>query len=162
MNVVENRSLFEPHQFDLTLKIISLLDHLQLKIQHFPPSLRCLIFNACEVSNRPPRLFYKIDQHFNYLEELSLENCRWFETHDFVSFSKLPHLKRLNLRGCVKLKRCVPYASIATRFGFKSLEVISEVLFYIQWKNINPFHLSFSIWMYVIHLYTTAMCNVST
>lgn len=37
-------------------------------------------------------------------------------------FSKLPNLKKLNLRGCVSLKECVPYGSIATRFGFRKLE----------------------------------------
>lgn len=72
---------------------------------------------------RSPRLFTKIDEHIQLLEEISLEKCSWFETHDLVVFSKLPHLKRLILRGCNSLKGCVPYGSIATRFGFKSLEV---------------------------------------
>lgn len=57
-----------------------------------------------------------------HLQELSLERCTWFETHDLIMFSKLPHLKKLNLRGCVSLKECVPYGSIATRFGFRKLE----------------------------------------
>lgn len=57
-----------------------------------------------------------------HLQELSLERCTWFETHDLIMFSKLPNLKKLNLRGCVSLKECVPYGSIATRFGFRKLE----------------------------------------
>lgn len=59
------------------------------------------------------------------LEELNLEKCRWFETHDLIIFSKLPQLKKLNLRGCKTLRDCVPYGSIATRFGFHKLEVNS-------------------------------------
>lgn len=73
---------------------------------------------------RSPRLFQRIDEHLQLLEEISLEKCPWFETHDLVVFSKLPHLKRLILRGCTSLKGCVPYGSIATRFGFKCLQYL--------------------------------------
>lgn len=73
---------------------------------------------------RSPRLFQRIDEHLQLLEEISLEKCPWFETHDLVVFSKLPHLKRLILRGCASLKGCVPYGSIATRFGFKCLQYL--------------------------------------
>lgn len=52
-----------------------------------------------------------------------MEFCNWFETHDLVLFSKIPNLKKLSLRGCENLKDCVPYGSIAGRFGFKKLEV---------------------------------------
>lgn len=96
----------------------------QIKISDFPPMLKHLIFDSCQIAMpRSPKLFHKIDEHLQLLEEISLEKCPWFETHDLVVFSKLPHLKRLILRGCESLKGCVPYGSIATRFGFKSLEV---------------------------------------
>lgn len=95
-----------------------------MKISDFPATLKRLIFYGCQISlPRSPRLFTKIDEYLQLLEEISLEKCPWFETHDLVLFSKLPHLKRLILRGCSTLKGCVPYGSIATRFGFKSLEV---------------------------------------
>lgn len=71
----------------------------------------------------PARAFFnRIDIHMKHLQELSLERCTWFETHDLIMFSKLPNLKKLNLRGCMSLKECVPYGSIATRFGFRKLE----------------------------------------
>lgn len=57
-------------------------------------------------------------------QELVMDNCNWFDTHDLVLFSKLKNLKKLSLRGCESLKECVPYGSISTRFGFKKLEVI--------------------------------------
>jgi hypothetical protein len=58
------------------------------------------------------------------LEELSLEECHFFDTHDLMSFSKIVNLKKLGLKGCSSLKDCVPYGSIATRFGFKQLEAL--------------------------------------
>lgn len=106
----------------------------QVKISDFPSTLKRLIFNSCQIPMpRSPRLFTKIDEYIQLLEEISLEKCPWFETHDLVVFSKLPHLKRLILRGCSSLKGCVPYGSIATRFGFKSLEVseLSDAVFIV-------------------------------
>jgi hypothetical protein len=41
-----------------------------------------------------------------------------------MSFSKIINLKKLSLKGCTSLKDCVPYGSIATRFGFKKLEIL--------------------------------------
>lgn len=96
----------------------------QIKISDFPPSLKRLIISGCKIPMpRSTRLFSKIDDFLPLLEEISLETCSWFETHDLVVFSKLPNLRRLILRGCSSLKGCVPYGSIATRFGFKKLEV---------------------------------------
>lgn len=83
-----------------------------------------MVFCGCEVNfASPARAFFnRIDIHMKHLQELSLERCTWFETHDLIMFSKLPNLKKLNLRGCASLKECVPYGSIATRFGFRKLE----------------------------------------
>lgn len=100
----------------------------QIKISQFPEMLKRLLFNGCLIKPpRSPKVFNKIDQHLHFLEELSLEKCNWFETHDLVVLSKLNHLKRLNLRGCLSLRDFVPYGSIAARFGFKSLEVGSNI-----------------------------------
>lgn len=46
-----------------------------------------------------------------------------------MALSKVPHLRYLSLKGCANMKDSVPYASIATRFGFKKLEVRNEYLF---------------------------------
>lgn len=98
--------------------------NLQFSITEFPNSIKKLVFCGCEVNfASPARAFFnRIDIHMKHLQELSLERCTWFETHDLIMFSKLPNLKKLNLRGCVSLKECVPYGSIATRFGFRKLE----------------------------------------
>lgn len=77
---------------------------------------------------RRVKVYEKIDQYLQHLEELSMENCRWFETHDLIVLSKLPHLKKLILRGCHSFKDSVPYGSIAARFGFKALTVREQLI----------------------------------
>lgn len=98
----------------------------KLNIQNFPPSLRRLELNRCEVPmpKMPQMFFHRIDTHMCHLEELCLEESYWFETHDLVLFSKMPALRLLNLRGSNSVTHCVPYASIASRYGFKQLEVL--------------------------------------
>lgn len=72
----------------------------------------------------PQMFFHRIDTHMARLEELCLEESYWFETHDLVLFSKMPELRVLNLNGSNSMTHCVPYASIASRYGFKKLEVL--------------------------------------
>lgn len=72
----------------------------------------------------PQMFFHRIDTHMARLEELCLEDSYWFETHDLVLFSKMPELRVLNLNGSSSMTHCVPYASIASRYGFKRLEVL--------------------------------------
>lgn len=102
------------------------LNFQKILITDFPKTLKRLILSGCEVKfPQPPRVFFnKIDCHMKLLEELSLQGCGWFETHDLIIFSKLPQLKKLTLRGCNTLKDCVPYGSIAARFGFHKLQVL--------------------------------------
>lgn len=97
---------------------------MQINILKFPKTLKTVTFRSCSVSF-PPRqhpFFSKIDTHLEQLQQLSLEFCDWFETHDLIFFSKIPNLRDLSLRGCASLKDCVPYGSLASRFGFKKLE----------------------------------------
>jgi hypothetical protein len=68
------------------------------------------------------RTFTGIVEHMPQLQELRLEYCNFFESNDVMPFSKLQNLKILSLRGCSKLKNCVPYLSLACRFGFPRLE----------------------------------------
>lgn len=103
------------------------VDSNKVGIVNFPATLKSVTFNNCHLStNRNPRssFFSKINFHFRNLEELAVEHCNWFDTHDLIAFSKIPTLRYLSLRGCNSFKDCVPYGSIATRFGFQTLEVL--------------------------------------
>lgn len=68
------------------------------------------------------RTFTGIVDHMPHLEELRIEYCNFFESNDVMPFSKLQFLKILSLKGCGKMKNCVPYMSLACRFGFPKLE----------------------------------------
>lgn len=70
------------------------------------------------------RTFTGIVEHIPNLEEIRLEYCNFFESNDVMPFSKLQFLKTLSLRGCLKMKNCVPYLSLACRFGFPKLEIL--------------------------------------
>lgn len=75
-------------------------------------------------NRRMVRTFSGIVEHMPQLEELRLEYCNFFESNDVMPFSKLQHLKTLSLRGCGKMRNCVPYLSLACRFGFPKLEAL--------------------------------------
>lgn len=68
------------------------------------------------------RTFTGIVEHMPELQELRLEYCNFFESNDVMPFSKLQHLDTLSLRGCGKMRNCVPYLSLACRFGFPKLK----------------------------------------
>ncbi|XP_055699560.1 uncharacterized protein LOC129799565 [Phlebotomus papatasi] len=96
----------------------------KINVLKFPKTLKTIIFRSCSVSFAPRQhpFFSKIDLHLEQLHRLAVEFCDWFETHDLILFSKIPQLHDLSLRGCASLKDCVPYGSLASRFGFKKLE----------------------------------------
>jgi hypothetical protein len=75
--------------------------------------------------NRPrqPRAFFGIHEFMPKLQVLKIENCNFFAVNDLMSFSKLPNLTHLSLRGCSKMRSSVPYLSLACRFGFQKLEI---------------------------------------
>lgn len=74
--------------------------------------------------HREGRTFSGIVDHMPHLEELRLEYCNFFESNELMPFSKIKELKILSLRGCSKLRNCIPYLSLACRFGFSKLEVL--------------------------------------
>lgn len=47
----------------------------------------------------------------------------WFMPHCLYALAKLEKLTHLSLQGCNQFKDCIPYASITTITGFKSLQV---------------------------------------
>ncbi|XP_035920067.1 uncharacterized protein LOC118517723 [Anopheles stephensi] len=112
------------------------LDMNEISITLFPPTLRSLVFRKCALSVQNINNQFVMQQqqmrsflsnmykHLVRLEELTIEYCAWFDTHDFMVLSKLPNLRYLSLKGCANIKDSVPYASLATRFGFKKLEVL--------------------------------------
>lgn len=119
-----------PHLQSITIHE-ACLDISKVTILNFPTQLRQFNVNRCEIicsekptSRRDISFFTGINSHLTDLEQLYVENCNWFDTHDLIAFSKLPALKELSLRGCNSFKECVPYGSIATRFGFRALEVL--------------------------------------
>lgn len=119
-----------PHLRSITI-YEACLDISRVTILSFPTMLRQFNVNRCEIicsekrtNRRDISFFSGINSHLKDLERLYVENCNWFDTHDLIAFSKLPTLKELSLRGCNSFKECVPYGSIATRFGFRTLEVL--------------------------------------
>ncbi|XP_053683235.1 uncharacterized protein LOC128733577 [Sabethes cyaneus] len=105
------------------------MDTNNMAIISFPPSIKTLVFRKCEADRSMASeirmgFLSKIDRTLQKLEELTIEYCSWFDTHDFMVLSKVPHLRYLSLKGCANMKDSVPYASIATRFGFKKLEIL--------------------------------------
>lgn len=105
------------------------MDTNNMAIISFPQSIKTLVFRKCEADRSMASeirmgFLSKIDRTLQKLEELTIEYCSWFDTHDFMALSKVPHLRYLSLKGCANMKDSVPYASIATRFGFKKLEIL--------------------------------------
>lgn len=119
-----------PHLRSITIHE-ACLDISKVTILNFPIQLRHFSVNRCEIicsekrqNRRDVSFFSGINSHLKDLTRLYVENCNWFDTHDLIAFSKLPTLKELSLCGCNSFKECVPYGSIATRFGFRTLEVL--------------------------------------
>lgn len=51
----------------------------------------------------------------------------WLMPHCLYALAKLEKLTHLSLQGCKHFKDCIPYASITTITGFKSLRVSREL-----------------------------------
>lgn len=125
--------------------ILILIIFLQIQIKDFPPKLKLLEFIDSESVTPRTRLsqsgfFHMIDSHLKELEKLSLVNCRWFEIHDVIVFSKIPKLKHLNLSCCSNFRDSVPYSSVSTRFGFHSLEVVATKFQFLKLEYFNLMH----------------------
>ncbi|XP_076241529.1 uncharacterized protein LOC143183719 isoform X2 [Calliopsis andreniformis] len=83
---------------------------------------------------------------------LILSNCQWLTPHSLLGISKMPNLKELRLNSCHSLGECVAYAGLATRFGFKKLEILdlrdtalsdSEVGFFNYTKTLTHLYLEY-------------------
>ncbi|CAK9797692.1 F-box/LRR-repeat protein 12 [Anthophora quadrimaculata] len=98
----------------------------KIQITDFPGTIEKLSLEGCKMgylrSNKS--YFFKMNFHMPNLTCLILSNCQWFTPHSLLVISKMPKLKELRLNSCHRLGECVAYASLATRFGFKTLEIL--------------------------------------
>ncbi|KMQ88071.1 f-box lrr-repeat protein 12 [Lasius niger] len=98
----------------------------KIQITDFPCTIEKLSLEGCQMeylqSNKS--YFFKMDLYMPNLTCLILSNCQWFTPHSLLVISKVPKLKELRLNSCHRLGECVAYASLATRFGFKTLEIL--------------------------------------
>ncbi|KAG6456694.1 uncharacterized protein LOC115447685 isoform X2 [Manduca sexta] len=95
-------------------------------ISHFPRTLKKLSLRGSKCYNQPldKSFLFKIQDYLTDLEELNISECEWIEPSALLPLSKLPALRRLYMRRCFKMTECVAYSSLATRYGFKQLQVI--------------------------------------
>ncbi|XP_017885998.1 uncharacterized protein LOC108628521 isoform X2 [Ceratina calcarata] len=98
----------------------------KIQITDFPQTIEKLSLEGCKMgylrSNKS--YFFKMNFHMPNLTCLILSNCQWFTPHSLLVISKMPKLKELRLNSCHRLGECVAYTSLATRFGFKTLEIL--------------------------------------
>lgn len=97
-----------------------------IAITDFPHTLEKLSLEGCEMGylRRDKSYFFHMNFHMPNLTCLILSNCQWFTPHSLLVISKMPNLKELRLNSCHRLGECVAYTSLATRFGFKKLEIL--------------------------------------
>ncbi|XP_047357926.1 uncharacterized protein LOC124952308 isoform X2 [Vespa velutina] len=102
------------------------IDGDEVEITDFPRTIEKLSLKGCEMGHLQSNksYFFKIDLHMPNLTCLILSNCQWFMPHSLLVISKISKLKELRLNSCHRLGECVAYASLATRFGFKTLETL--------------------------------------
>lgn len=98
----------------------------KVTLKHFPTSLKRLCLVNCEVVHVPERESFFKDMHlsFPHLEELNLTNCGWVTNHSLLSLCKCEKLRVVNLRGCFKIGETFAYTALATRFGFRNVEIM--------------------------------------
>lgn len=85
-----------------------------------------LLFYESTLKRQPTYLSTSEDCKFErliLLQDLEVSYCEWIEPACMLPLSKLPRLTRLSMQHCIKLTEFVAYASLATRYGFKTLKV---------------------------------------
>ncbi|KAI4495591.1 hypothetical protein M0802_008603 [Mischocyttarus mexicanus] len=102
------------------------IDGNKIEITDFPEALEKLSFEGCRMDHLQTNksYFFKIDHHMANLTCLILSNCQWLLPHSLLVISKIAKLKELRMNSCRRLGECVAYSSLATRFGFKQLEIL--------------------------------------
>ncbi|XP_039286202.1 uncharacterized protein LOC111051379 [Nilaparvata lugens] len=98
----------------------------ELLLEYFPNTLEHLELKDSILENMPSQqsYFYNVKTNLPYLKVLDLTGSKWFMPHSLIALSKSASLKELILAKCMNLYDCVPYASLASCYGFRSLEVL--------------------------------------
>ncbi|XP_076241514.1 uncharacterized protein LOC143183719 isoform X1 [Calliopsis andreniformis] len=126
----------------------------KIHITDFPRTIKKFSLKGCKMgflrSNKS--YFFNMNFHMFDLTCLILSNCQWLTPHSLLGISKMPNLKELRLNSCHSLGECVAYAGLATRFGFKKLEILdlrdtalsdSEVGFFNYTKTLTHLYLEY-------------------
>lgn len=103
------------------------LNYETLKLQCFPHKLRRLSLMGSVIYNMSKNstpFLHKVYEFLPLLEYINVSECLWVEPDYVMTFSKLEHLRELVIRDCKNMKDFVAYASLATRNGFRSLEML--------------------------------------
>ncbi|XP_012270777.1 uncharacterized protein LOC105694556 isoform X2 [Orussus abietinus] len=102
------------------------IDANKIQIIDFPETVEKLSLKGCKLCHIQidRSYFFTMDLHMRSLTCLILSNCQWFMPHSLLVISKIRNLKELRLDSCHSLGECVAYTSLATRFGFKTLEIL--------------------------------------
>ncbi|KAL0858320.1 hypothetical protein ABMA27_012217 [Loxostege sticticalis] len=95
-------------------------------INHFPPTLKRLSLKGAKCYNLPldKSFLFNIQDYLPEIEYLDLSECEWLEPASLLPLSKVANLKHLIMRDCYRLSEFVAYASLATRYGFRKLEIL--------------------------------------
>ncbi|CAH2064899.1 unnamed protein product, partial [Iphiclides podalirius] len=92
-------------------------------ISQFPPTLRELSLRGTKCFNQPldKSFLFKIQDYLPDLETVDVSECDWLEPSSLLPLSKLRALLCLRARHATRLCEFVAYASLAARYGFRSL-----------------------------------------
>uniref|UniRef100_A0A1B6GBK3 F-box domain-containing protein n=1 Tax=Cuerna arida TaxID=1464854 RepID=A0A1B6GBK3_9HEMI len=116
----------------------SVLDTKNLTWDKVPSNLEYLSLQHCHLFelDASKSFFYGIDKSLRNLKTLNLRECYWFESHSLLTLSKCEKLEELRLADCL-LSDFVPYVSLGTRFGFKTLTIIDFSRTYVTDREIS-------------------------
>ncbi|XP_064076250.1 uncharacterized protein LOC113396840 isoform X1 [Vanessa tameamea] len=90
---------------------------------HFPKMLKKLSLRGTRCFNMTvdKSFLFKIQDHLPFLESLNVSECEWMDPATLLPLSKMPKLEELFMRDCPKLAEFVAYASLTSRYGFRTL-----------------------------------------
>ncbi|XP_041984049.1 uncharacterized protein LOC121736730 [Aricia agestis] len=93
-------------------------------LQQLPRTLKKLSLRGSKLFNMTidKSFLFKIQDYQPGLESLDVSECEWMDPASLLPLSKLEALTELSMRDCPKLAEFVAYASLTSRYGFKTLK----------------------------------------